>query len=151
MFENIGGKIKKIAIVSFWLELAGFFILSMCMFFSSVDAYGDERDLFELLGWIFLLAGPGYAYLSSLLMCGFARLIENSDSMLKLNKSVSNMQNVSNTDKVQRKCEVCGSIINEETCPICNKNKIDALNKWKENGLISEEEYYNKMESLNNE
>ncbi|MBQ8783015.1 MAG: hypothetical protein IJZ57_04510 [Clostridia bacterium] len=83
MFENIGGKIKKLARVWLWLGLIGFFGLAMIMFISSSDAYGAEEDFYSTLGYIFLLGGPIYTYMSSLLIYGFGQLIENSDNIIK--------------------------------------------------------------------
>ena len=45
-------------------------------------------------------------------------------------------------------------MISENICPICNKvskemsDKLETLNKWKAEGLITDEEYQQKVESL---
>lgn len=83
MFENIGGKIKKLAKVWLWLGSIGLFVLAMIMFISSSDEYGAEEDFYSTLGYIFLFGGPICTYMNSLLIYGFGQLIENSDNTIK--------------------------------------------------------------------
>ncbi|MBQ3529899.1 MAG: hypothetical protein IJA47_05350 [Oscillospiraceae bacterium] len=75
MFNNIGGKIKTVA-------------MTLCIIESVVSAiYGlvliatDKRTI--LPGILLILIGPIIAWLGSFLLYGFGQLIENSDILVR--------------------------------------------------------------------
>lgn len=69
MFNNIGGKIKGVAVVVCWIGIVASVIMGIWFI-----AEGDEE-----VGIPILLAGPLFSWLGSLGFYGFGQLIENSD------------------------------------------------------------------------
>ncbi|MBQ2774291.1 MAG: hypothetical protein IJF40_00170 [Clostridia bacterium] len=144
MFDNIGIKIKSAAKAFAWIgiiasSIAGFFVM-----FSNGDT--------PLPGILIIIIGCLGSWLSALTLYGFGQLIENSDILVEQGKIKQNdTYAVNNAAKHQWRCNGCGNMISEDICPICNKDKIDTLNKWKKDALITEQEYNKKMEELNNE
>ncbi len=80
MWNNIGGKIKGLIKILFWLEVIANFILGI-VFMSN---YG-------LLFWI---CGPLVAWLSNITLYGFAELIENSKVTAKNSQITALLSNI---------------------------------------------------------
>ena len=70
MFQNIGGKIKGLAVTAFILEALGLVIAGIGLAVSA--RYEDEM----MAGILTLLLGPVIAWVSSWLLYGFGELIE---------------------------------------------------------------------------
>lgn len=70
MFDNIGGKIKGIAIIFFIFEL-------VCVFFSGIAAMASGDEGF-FIGIVIMVAGFFISYLSVILFYAFGELVENS-------------------------------------------------------------------------
>ena len=68
MFDNIGEKIKKLAIVIFAIEGVAAFILGFCLIITVTK--------FAVLGFILMIIGPIVALISSWLLYGFGVLVE---------------------------------------------------------------------------
>lgn len=122
MFDNVGGKIKGVAMATFILELAAFVILGLLIL--------AQENLYGLL---FLLLGPVIAWLSVLLLYGFGQLIENSDIIAeeykRKNEKHEAIENKNKERKqVQQRKKVAAVIANVQTddeefvditCPNC--------------------------------
>lgn len=147
MFDNIGGKIKGVAAAFTWIGIALSSLTGLVVMFSNEDT--------PLPGLLIIIIGCLASWLSSLTLYGFGQLIENSDILVEQGKNRTTNQNnncnSTSTATHKWKCDKCGNMISEEPCPICNKDKIETLKNWKKDGLITEEEYKEKMENLKNE
>lgn len=148
MFDNIGGKIKSVAKAICWIGIIASIIIGFVMLVQDDDT--------ALAGVLILVLGSLGSWIGSFVTYGFGQLVENSDILVQQsNKMPSEPKPVGVTGSVtvpasqhQWRCDGCGNMISEEICPICNKDKIANLQKWKEQGLITEQEYIQKMESL---
>lgn len=155
MFDNIGGKIKTLAQVVCWIGIIASVIIGFVMM-----AQDDDT---AFAGILIMVLGSLGSWIGSFMTYGFGQLIENSDILVKQgNKIPSNQNNANNIDytspiettKHQWRCDGCGNMISENVCPICHKasqeitDKLETLNKWKIEGLITDEEYQQKVESL---
>ena len=124
MFDNIGSKIKSYAKANFWIETIASVLLGIILLAIASETYSDLEEIYTIIGIVFLLGGPATAYITSIFLYGFGQLVENSD-VLATKKNKGTVSSVSTTD-----------------------DKINTLKKWKEQGLITEEEYKQKMENL---
>ena len=119
MFNNIGGKIKILAQVVFWLGITVSFLVGIILISQ------DENTV--LIGFLVLVLGSLFSLIGSFMTYGFGQLIENSDILVA----------EKNADK------------SEAARPVETINdKIDTLSKWKQQGLITEQEYNQKTENL---
>lgn len=151
MFENIGNKIKTVAKVVCWIGIIASLIIGFILLVQ------DEDTAFA--GILTMVLGSLGSWVGSFITYGFGQLVENSDILVQqsskspsLNIEKSSTATVPSVSNQHRwRCNGCGNMISDEICPICNKEKIDNLKKWKEEGLITEEEYMQKMESLRHE
>lgn len=155
MFDNIGSKIKTLAQVICWIGIIASIIIGFVLMVQ------DEDTVF--IGILTMILGSLGSWTGSFITYGFGQLIENSDILVKQgNKIPEKQSNTSSnafvhfveTPKHQWRCDGCGNMISENICPICNKvskemsDKLETLNKWKAEGLITDEEYQQKVESL---
>lgn len=148
MFDNIGAKIKTVAKVVCWIGIIASIIIGFIMLVQ------DEDTAFA--GLLTMVLGSLGSWIGSFITYGFGQLVENSDILVQQGKnpqvSTSNTSNISTSQTIQGqhmwRCDGCGNMISEEICPVCNKEKLENLKKWKEQGLITEEEFMQKMESL---
>lgn len=151
MFDNVGSKIKTVAKVVCWIGIIASVIVGFIMLVQDEDT--------ALAGILTMIFGSLGSWVGSFITYGFGQLVENSDILVKQSNQVPSKSNLSSsvsgstqqTGKHQWRCNGCGNMISEEICPICNKEKIENLNKWKEQGLITAEEYAQKLESLKHE
>ena len=120
MFDNIGSKIKMVAKVVFWID-----IIASCSIGIIFLADGDE--IMALIGLSVIVLGCLLSWAGSLFVYGFGQLIENSDFLVAEKKG--------NKAEMPRPVETAN-------------DKVATLNKWKEQGLITEEEYNQKMGNL---
>lgn len=118
MFSNIGSKIKALATFVTCVGIVGSIIIGMVII-------GNDEDL-ALLGIIIMAVGSLLAWISSFVLYGFGQLVENSDKLVKIYFSLSN-----NTTLEK---------------PL--NDKLNTLDEWRRQGLITEEEYNKKMENL---
>lgn len=160
MFDNIGSKIKTVAKVVCWIGIIASII-------SGIVLIAQDEDT-AFLGFMVMVLGSLSSWVGSFLTYGFGQLIENSDILVKQgNKNHPNAptynQSTTNTNttpthqppsKHQWRCDNCGNMISDNICPICGKEskeiseKRATLVKWKEEGLITEDEFNAKMENL---
>ena len=119
MFENVAGKIKKIAKIVCY---AGIVISILSGIATIIIARGAFSSIITGL----LIAGLGsvISWLGAIITYGFGQLIENSDILAS------------------------GKKLEVNTNSTKNEKRINTLKKWKEEGLISEEDYNQKVEEL---
>ena len=151
MFNNIGSKIKTLAQVVCWLGIV------ICVIVGIVLMSQDEETVG--IGLVVMIFGSLFSWIGSFMTYGFGQLIENSDILVSQNKNAptyttpTNSVVSNNTSVHQWRCETCGKMITDEFCPVCDKELIEKMNtleKWKKDGLITEEEYQQKMENIKN-
>lgn len=148
MFDNIGSKIKTVAKVVCWIGIIASIIIGFVLMVQDDDT--------AFAGILTMILGSLGSWIGSFMTYGFGQLIENSDILVKQGQKEPISHNTYSTNSTpsnnhQWRCNKCGNMISEEICPICNKDKIENLKNWKEQGLITEEEFNQKMESLKNE
>lgn len=124
MFNNIGSKIKSLAIV---ITVLGF--ITSFFFGIAVLIYSG------ILGIIIIIAGCIISWVSSFLLYGFGQLIENSDIL------VSNITNP----------PVTSTYIPHNNVPQSIATRIAALDKLKKEGRISEAGYNSMVSSILNQ
>ena len=119
MFDNIGGKIKKVAQIVCWIGIVASVISGIALMATDEDLVGA--------GFLVLIGGPLVSWVGSFMVYGFGQLVENSDILVS---------------------EKTGGKVESAKSTNSTNDKIENLNKWKEQGLITEEEYNQKMETL---
>lgn len=84
-------------------------------------------DLSELAGFLVMIIGVIVSWLSSFLLYGFGQLIDNSDKLVR-----------------------CQALSLQSPASIINVDaeKLAELQKWRESGLITEEEYQQMVNNL---
>lgn len=87
----------------------------------------SANDNLALIGLLIMVLGSLISWISSFLLYGFGQLIENSDKLMKI---------LSPDDAVQ--------------VPDTN-DRLNTLNSWLRQGLISEEDYLKEVEATKNE
>jgi len=125
MFNNIGGKIKTLTAVCCWIGIIASVItgiILMCL----------DEDLI-LFGILTATAGPLFIWLGSFFSYGFGQLVENSDIL-----AGRQQLNVSATGTPAAAPKVSADTF----------EKMEKLNKWRAEGLITEEEYAKKIGEL---
>lgn len=124
MFDNIGGKIKGLAMMFCWIG-----ILS-CIFVGIAIILIDENLV--PVGLIVALAGSFFSWTGSFLLYGFGQLVENSDIIahqsqtsvtLGKSHSVEAKKKVSeeSTGKIPQKLDVPKTEFTEIQCPNCRE------------------------------
>lgn len=119
MFENIGSKIKGLASFMCWIGI-GVSIIGGIIMWNTDD----------LIGWGFvtMIVGSFFSWISSVLLRGFGELVENS--AIIAGKDIKR-----EIDKATKTTKVA-------------EEKIEKLNSLKNNGCITEEEYNKKKSEL---
>ena len=107
MYDNIGGKIKGLAKVSFILAAIAEVITGIALMATSEYLVG--------YGLLVMVVGPIVAWISSWLLYGFGQLIENSDIVAGRKKASS--ENHNEQIPVQRCADDYKFI--DITCPNC--------------------------------
>ena len=88
MFENAGQKIKKIAIITFWIAVVASVILAFALgwekeyhsyYFSSGGYYTTEFNAEYFFG--FLIGVPLVMYIETLFLVAFGNLVENTQTI----------------------------------------------------------------------
>lgn len=162
MFSNIGNKIKTLAQVVCWLGICISILVGFVLMVQDEETAG--------IGVLIMVFGSLLSWIGSFITYGFGQLVENSDILVSQNKNsvydtsknftqTPNQNPINNSpdnnaSSHQWRCNTCGKMISENSCHVCDKeliNKISTLDKWKKDGLITEEEYQQKMENLKNE
>ena len=129
MFENVGNKIKIVAQILCYIGIVGYIIAGIVMLVKAADSYYDE-ELYNILGWTFLILGPIASWLNSLLLYGFGVIVNNND--VCANKK----------DYIEK------NIYPKQTP---NNEKLQVLDELLKNNLISKDEYEEKVKVIINE
>ena len=79
MWNNIGGKIKVLAKVIFWIGAIAAVIAAISQFVLAGEA---DSGIPILTGFLTLILGPLFAWISSFLLVGFGQLIQNTDRIV---------------------------------------------------------------------
>ena len=90
MFDNIGSKLKTVAQIFTGLGIAGSILFGIILIAAVPDAW--------FVGLIILVFGSIGSWLSSLGMYGLGQLIENTDTLVALQKKPRKLQKTSIED-----------------------------------------------------
>ena len=127
MYNNIGAKIKVLAQVIAWVGIIGCVITGFALIAQGADMrYGGEALIGAGIG--VLIGGSLISWISSWLLYGFGELIVKTTEIAK------------NTAKRASSGSLTAKMENDE--------KLKSLIAWKENGMISEEEFETKKQAL---
>lgn len=118
MFNNIGEKIKTLASV-----ICIFGILSSVI--SGISYISKDEDLVAI-GLIIMVAGSLASWVGSFMTYGFGQLIENTDILVRNSGGDTRVTDESAT----------------------KKQRLETLNRWYDQGLITKEEYIEKAREL---
>ena len=112
MFDNIGNKIKTLALVTSIITIVA------CVFVSILMAVREQY-------WyaaVFVTLGPLFAWISSFLLYGFGQLIENSDKIANNTEDI--LREMANTSPDKPTVETNNQV---ETKPVVKEATIEAL------------------------
>ena len=125
MFDNIGSKIKSLAKIVCWAGIIITVIVGIVMLASGGDVSSP-------IGLVLMIAGPVGSWIGSFFVYGFGELIEKTAEIAENTKP-----------KGTKTVPSQGS-----TAGIGNEDKKALLEKWREQGLITDEEYQEKISKL---
>ena len=117
MYNNIGKKIKGLAKFIVWIGIASCIISGIVIFLSLSDSRYTEDYAF--VGIIIAVVGSLICWISGFFAYGFGELVDQTQ---EINAKLSVSKNDSET-----------------------KEKIAKLKEWREKGLITEEEFKEKL------
>lgn len=136
MFENIGGKIKKLAETLCWIGIIFCIIYGIINWVLASDARGDAATTLIINGFIWAILGSILSWVGSFCLYGFGEII---DRLKSIDRKLGQAEIYHSPDSSQK--GEYNAVENEEN----RKNKEATLKELLENGLISEEEYEAKM------
>lgn len=140
MYENIGGKIKSVAVGTFIVE-------AISAVFSGIAIIVSGEAI--LLGLLLIIVGPIAAWVGTLILYGFGELVENSEYLINLRSNLQNenynnesysrndnpftyskydeasdynhRHNLYNVSNKRKACSKCGNIVTErdDKCRCC--------------------------------
>lgn len=82
MFDNIGHKIKLLAHVMCWLGIGISVFTGLMLIFFGMDQY--DSSIYIGGGVAVLFLGSLFSWIGSFVLCGFGKLVENSDIRTEL-------------------------------------------------------------------
>jgi len=126
MYNNIGAKIKTLAQVIAWVGIIGSVLVGIIMIAQGTGSRGDGSIVG--IGVAYLLAGPFISWIASWFMYGFGELIEKT-TQIEINTSR-------------------GFPTSSLTAKMENDEKMKTLISWRDQNLISEEEFDIKKQAL---
>lgn len=126
MFDNIGGKIKALAMGITILGITASVIWGLTILLEG-----------DFVGLVIMLGGSLAAWIGSFLIYGFGELIDNTRQLIDIGKSCKGSPNSDpaqgfapvSTPKMQPtskqvahawRCPHCGNMISQTPCPYCN-------------------------------
>ncbi len=131
MFNNIGGKIKTLASVITWIGI-------ICSIVGGATMMGF---LFPLPGLLIMIVGSLASWISSFLLYAFGQLVENTDKLVNTRGGYApSSQHVN----YQSGGQPTGYRQNApQPAPVYSETglTLSTLEKWRSEGVISEEEY----------
>lgn len=142
MFNNVGKKLMGVASVFTALGIIASFIIGIVLC--------AEEEV--LAGFIVMAVGSFASWLSSLALYGFGQLIENTSVLVAQGQRTAMSRNYNangeNPAPYVKRCTACGTALKGRLCPVCDRDVLDRLNKWKADGLITEEDYNRRLEEF---
>ena len=149
MFNNISKKIKTVAEIICFVGI----LISLCYGF--VKIFKEEI----LLGILVIFLGSLSSWIATLGLYGLGELIENSQTLIEIlgqetmNKNAHNNIPMSADLKPTQLTELKDTYDNNVKDYIIKKmieGKINTLEKWRKEGIITEEEFNVKKKELDN-
>ena len=125
MFDNIGGKIKGVAAAVCWLGI----IISIIV---GIDLCASDEEVLTVVGIVVIFLGSLSSWIGSFVLYGFGQLVENSDKLVKGRV----------TEQFQPAPKAAKPMAKEALA------KLETLNRWKEQNLITADEYEQKVREL---
>lgn len=125
MFENIGEKIKSLASIICWFGIVASIAVALFLFASA-----PEDGVIVIFSMVILILGPLISWLSTCILYGYGELISKSCEITMILHKTSENVNTSSASQPSK------------------PELLATLDKWLENGLITEEEYNNKINQL---
>lgn len=119
MFDNIGSKIKMLAKVICWVGIIMSCLSGLIILINGDDGAG--------VGLVIMIVGSLTSWVCSFFAYGFGELIDKTTEV------------AANTKKMA---------MNPPTQPSTTEDKLATLEKWRAQGLITEEEYLVKKSQL---
>lgn len=143
MFDNIGGKIKKLARIVCIIGIIASFIAGILLM--------NIRYTFEV-GLAILLVGPLLSWIGSYFTYGFGQLIENTDKLVgnfNNNKKKNQMKLSDETPSVDMELDHIDDIyekeaVTEEEYHTLLKDKLASITNDYKKGKLSKKEYEKK-------
>ncbi|MDR0220637.1 MAG: hypothetical protein LBI54_04425 [Lachnospiraceae bacterium] len=127
MYSNISNKIKALAQVIAWVGIIGSVILGFYFWGLSAESR-DNGAMLIVIGFVAMIGGSLFSWISSFSLYGFGELIEKTTEIAV------------NTAKEAAPGSLAAKMENDE--------KMKTLVSWRENNLISEEEFEIKKQAL---
>ena len=158
MFNNIGGKIKALAEVECGLGISISVIGGIILIGRGMES--NSGEILVIIGVTTLILGPLSSWLGSFVLYGFGELIETNAEIarnsIKGTTSDSLTSRMVNDEKGATSDSLTSRIVNDEkgatsdslTSRMVNDEKMKSLIEWKDNKLISEEEFEIKKQAL---
>ena len=122
MFQNIGKKIKTLAVVVCWIGIAGSVIGGIVMCAVGADSSGG--DLLIGLGIPLIFLGPLFSWIGSFVLYGYGDMITR---IRRIERKLYGQEN-----EEEEKSDSAGK-----------DDRLAKLQSLREQNLISEEEYWN--------
>ncbi len=141
MFDDIGNKIKNVAVATTWAGIFLSIIEGIITFFCGI-IYFDDYGYLLLVGPVSAVIGCIAAWLGSLVLYGFGQLIVNTDKPRKeasVEESVRNLNikapfvtrntpvAASSPAPHSWRCSTCGRMIDKNPCPFCADTKSEEI------------------------
>lgn len=127
MFQNIGKKIKTLAVVVCWIGIAGSVIGGIVMCAVGADSSGG--DLLIGLGLPLIFLGPLLSWIGSFVLYGYGDMITR---IRRIERKLYGQEN-----EEEEKSDSAGK-----------DDRLAKLQSLREQNLISEEEYWNAVSKL---
>ena len=127
MFQNIGKKIKTLAVVVCWIGIAGSVIGGIVMIAVGADSSGG--DLLIRLGLPLIFLGPLFSWIGSFVLYGYGDMITR---VRRIERKLYGQEN-----EEEEKSDSAGK-----------DDRLAKLQSLREQNLISEEEYWDAVSKL---
>lgn len=118
MFNNIGGKIKKVSEIATTVGMIASVVLGIIIMLPG--------DLMVLVGLLVMVLGCFFSWIGSFLLCGYGQLIENSDKLvlLHMEESGSSEPDLEERERNYKSIEADKISFNAGKCDICGKENV---------------------------
>ena len=147
MFKNISDKIKAVA------EIICFIGILISLFSGFASILKEEI----LLGILVIILGSLSSWIGTLALYGLGELIENSQTIIELLEQETKNENIPNNipmSEVLKPVQLSESDYNydnnvkDDIIKKMIKGKISTLEKWRKEGIITDEEFNEKKKEL---